>query len=698
MTLKKKEQSHTEAFDFWGCGLKETSSGQLVGYSPFADKEGKLYVNPDTGQWDCKVTGESGNVYTFLTKLYEQLWNETDDALYEELSELRNGLPVEQIEHHAWAFDGNQWVIPIHNYDGSLVNLRTWNPKVKKPTVMGTASMDNHIYRSELLKDADTVFICEGEFDTIALEYLLEQNNIEGAIVGLPGVHTFKDEWAVAFDGKKIYLCFDNDSAADKALEKHPDKLAPYVEALYYIKWTSNFADGYDISNLLADNIDNPEQAWKELEVLFEPVDVELVAEEAPAQEGELIIVGKHIRLKLDLTDKPITSFNTVLKHYRKHIYLSKKMEEGLAIIFATLFAVQIPGDPLWLFVIAPAGSGKTLILTSLSSSPYAFYQSRVRASSIVSGFPVPDGHDPSLIRRFMGRCVIFKDWTEIVSMPRGDQEDLYGIMRGAFDGRVDVHYGNGIDRVYDPCYFGVIAGVTPIIHRDQRATLGERFLKYDLIGDTHNQNGYSQDIQIETAIRNTIEMKDAEHELEETAKGFTSREIDLDKLPTVPTWAINKTIALSKLVGSLRATVERGTRGEISYRPRTEISTRLAVQFTRLAIGLCIVYGKKQVDKEVFRLIQNVAMDTSHGWQLDLFRLLMNNTKGKSGRLEPMTVEEMAEKGQISVSSIRRKLDDMLELKIVSYKRIVEGQRGRPTNYWSTNPQLKELWKKTIV
>lgn len=66
------------------------------------------------------------------------------------------------------------------------------------------------IYNADALKRGETVFVCEGESDTLTVLAC----GFEA--VGIPGAMTFRLDWARRFDGVNVLLCFDGDAAGDK--------------------------------------------------------------------------------------------------------------------------------------------------------------------------------------------------------------------------------------------------------------------------------------------------------------------------------------------------------------------------------------------------------------------------------------------------------------------------------------------------
>ena len=85
------------------CGneFTEGTGDQWVSGCPFCGKENHFYANPQTGQWDCKVCGESGNAITFLTKMAEQYAGEMRDSDWQRLARAR-GLPQKWLRR--WPF------------------------------------------------------------------------------------------------------------------------------------------------------------------------------------------------------------------------------------------------------------------------------------------------------------------------------------------------------------------------------------------------------------------------------------------------------------------------------------------------------------------------------------------------------------------------------------------------------------------
>jgi hypothetical protein len=362
--------------------------------------------------------------------------------------------------------------------------------------------------------------------------------------------------------------------------------------------------------------------------------------------------------------------------------------EAALQVMLAAVLAVNLHDDcPLWIFLVGPPGAGKSVLVRTLGESPLCVSKSKLRPTTMVSGFKGPDGTDPSLLPQLQGRCLIVKDFTTIKSMPAVAQEELYGILRDAYDGSVEVPFGNFVTRKYDHCYFGMLACVTDVIHGDSRATLGERFLKIELV-----RRGYNSEEQIKMALRNTLRLVSAQDKLIALVSAFSQRPVDRKHLPTVPPWVRKRILPLAQLVAYLRASVDRGFRGELSYRPRPEIATRLVKQLTKLAQCLALVRDKTVVDTPTYAIVEQVAFDTGIGWSLDLVHTLSKTHP------TPQTVTQLMSAAQIPRTSLHRKLDDLLDLGAVIAIEQRLPNRGRPLLTYKLSDHIMQLWKRSEI
>lgn len=139
------------------------------------------------------------------------------------------GLTDAVLERNKITWDGEKIVIPIFNADGLWIfNKYRRDPATGVgPKYTYDKGATSSLYGAEKLQLFDRVIVCEGEFDAL----ILEAQGLTG-VCSTGGAGTFKQDWFELMTGKELFMCFDNDDAGRKGMEKlarmHPDiKMIP---------------------------------------------------------------------------------------------------------------------------------------------------------------------------------------------------------------------------------------------------------------------------------------------------------------------------------------------------------------------------------------------------------------------------------------------------------------------------------------
>lgn len=127
------------------------------------------------------------------------------------------GLPDDILERNKVTWDGEKIVIPVFNADGMwLFNKYRRDPAVDAgPKYTYDKGATSALYGAEKIPLFDRVIICEGEFDAL----ILEAYGLTG-VCSTGGAGTFKAEWFDLMAGKELFMCFDNDDAGRKGMER----------------------------------------------------------------------------------------------------------------------------------------------------------------------------------------------------------------------------------------------------------------------------------------------------------------------------------------------------------------------------------------------------------------------------------------------------------------------------------------------
>lgn len=658
--------------------LEEGKSGnESYGDCIFCGKRRKMYANMQSGLWSCKSAscGKTGSIPEVISYYHEHILRLTSQSYISELSSIK-GIAVSILNEAQIAYDSrrSRWIIPIRSLSGNTLSLKLFQPS-KNSKLEGLPCMDCSLYGLETLSQDSNlseypVYICEGEWDALALRQLL--NRQPENIIATPGAAVWRSEWSQYFRNRCVVLCFDNDADGSSATLKVAHSLHSFARSVSAIEWPKSIPDKFDIRDFLihggtdkvfrnlivsaSDSIGSPEGNRK-MPRSYPP----LTSPNFPELEK--------------VTDNPIStqsgrrspSFQDTLEVYKSHLCMTGDMVDALSVIYATILMSQVGGDPLWLHIVSPPGGGKTELLTSCAQCPLTVFRSKITAPSLISGWRTKDGHDPSLIPLLFGKSFILKDFTEILQMQQGQKDEIYSLLRGAYDGYVQKQFGNDILREYRG-YFNMITGVTPAIFSEHRSVLGERFLYFQMkLPDP----GVVQDV-IDRAIENTGSESPIREHLSAAANAFLN--IPRSGPDPISPYYKRKLASLSQLVSMLRATVDKDyVRDYIPYRPSPEYATRLVKQLVKMGLGLSLLNPNGGFGPNEYRILCKIAMDSSIGWNVDALNALFED--------DGQTAKEIAQSANIPLPTLREHLEELQMLSVIHREVPVDSENQ--SRYW---------------
>ena len=674
MKLNKQDDdtpAHIRTLDFFGAAMEKTSSNQFVGSCVFCGKEDHFYCDEKEGLWDCKRCGRHGNPTTFLEQLMKAAEEETEKTEIVKLEASRK-LPWAEMKLHGLAYAGGRWLMPVKAETGRVRAIRTYDYK----QLIYAAGLQAQLWGVERLKAAKPgtrVYVCEGEWDGIAMSWLLRRAGLlkDQIVVAVPGAGTFKKPWMFLLKDMDVIYLYDNDEAGDRGAERAAEFSEGLVRKARFVHWPHSLKKGYDTRDFIVERAStDPEAALEELLGLCKSQP--RTATQLKKDKEEEII-------------DPI-SWSELVETLKGRVEFSSDMEDCLALMMAVVLSNDIPGDPLWMYVVAPPGAGKTLLIASLATSSRCLLRSSVTPHCLVSGWRGDADKDPSLIPKLAGLTFVAKDFTEILTMPQIAQDEVFSTLRGAYDGSVSKTFGNGATREYKDCRFSMLAGVTHAIHASKTASLGERFLKFQFRKFTRSH--------AEAAVQLAIASVGAEAEIESAlcraTSAYLQKKISSATLPKLPDVYIRRLTALVQLIALLRAQVERDPRtDQIKYRPEPEAGTRLAKQLSKLSRILAAVWELPEVDERCYSLVERVAFDTAYGFHADIVDAMMQ--AGGS-----CTRKDIAQKAHVSSSSVYRYVEDLILLKVIAKSGETQQEAGRPADLYQVTDKVAELWARS--
>lgn len=665
--MKITKKDILKIFAAHGVEFLGTRGDQMYGSCPFSGKEDKFYVNVKNGLWDSKSAGVFGNISKFLQMRSDDYRKELSGKLMAKLAENRQ-LPREAFKGWNMGWDGAAFTFPVYNYDNVVQDIRRY--KMRAKLMLSTSGCKVGLFGAHRLKDApkdEPVYICEGEWDAIALSWLLKKLEEPGIVVAVPGAGTFKAEWVPWLSGRIVHTLYDYDPPGRQGEEKVLAMLKGSVRELTFVHWPDEVPIGFDTRDWIIYGAvlnDTPEKCWERLQRRFHKEPKWAL----PVDPATVVTAGKgHITIKrkkpADDRWKTPPTLEDVHNVFGKWLFL--RTTEVIDVVLATVLSQRIDGSPSWMFIVGPPGSAKTAIVSALEDVLCTYATSTITAPSLISGANFTGAGDPSLIPQLDGKVLVVKDFTSILSLPDREQKEIFGILRDAYDGHCGKTFGNGINRKYDS-RFTVLAATTPRIYdlSDQHAALGERFLKF-LVGD--NLHHISENEVIRRAIENADRETAMRTELKSVVKNFLERTCDGRVHPRMPEELLVKTISLAKFGARMRGSVSRDFyRSDIMMsRPMAEVGTRLGQQLAKLARGLAMVYGKPEVTEVEYSLIKKVMLDTISQRNEDVLRSMIQAMGGTS-KMTPMSMREIALKTHYPFATIQRLMQDLQSLQII--------------------------------
>lgn len=655
-------------YEQYGIIFKQGPGDERIGDCPFCGKIGHFYVNSQSLYFDCKKCEAEGNKLDFL-RLFLDLSKQSFTGKIASDLMLNRGIKISTFKDANIGYNWltNHYIIPVFNSQKQPISAKLYNLQQKK--YVSTSGCELSLFGLEylsLVEDIKTIYLCEGEWDTLAMREALKRLEIKNEIaIGVPGAGTFREVWSQIFSDKKVYLLYDNDKAGFEGLAKAKKFIGGRCDCRS-INWPNNTPDGYDIRDLYKDNKEDPHSFLHKVKSYCR-----LVIEGQTENESEEKPSDKKIER---------VPYEFVYEVYSKWLQLPDM--RALDVLFGSVIANRIQGDPVWMFLVAPSGGTKSELLLSLFNANKILTTTTLTPPSLISGVNLQTG-DPSLIPRLNGKVLIIKDFTTILAMNQNARDEIFGIFRDAYDGKIEKQFANGIIRSYNS-KFGFLAGVTPAIEQvaDGYQSFGERFLRWyvELPEDTTSI--------ITKALMNVNHENEMKNELNAIGKMVLEFPFENLQLPEVPKDILEKIAQLAQFVSLMRGTVVRDRFSkEVTHKPITELGTRLAKQFLKLLFGVGMFRGKAVVGEDEYEIIKKTAISTCPVRMIDLFHVIRKKCN------EFFMVEELANHTNFPNITISRILENMVMLDLVRKRK--EGLFK--TDYY-ISPVFNNLIKKSEV
>ena len=630
---------------------KAIGETQVTGNCPFCGAD-KFYINPESKKWDCKKCLRNGGFKTFLSESVKVAHKNLIGGKHETFAKSR-GFSIEDLTRHEFGFipANGAYILPIYDVNHEEI----WDIRIyKDKKFMSLSGCHVGLFGwDKFNKLAETVWLCEGEWDKIALEIMLKEANISDPVFAVPGCGTFKNEWVQFFDDKIVNVLYDHDLPGKRGAHKVEQMLKQNTKSLSFVHWHVSKPDGFDVRDYLNSTIKIRSVRLKKLK--------ELLQSSPPVLEGsDAVSVGSNAPKGIDKYEGPYIDRTLIHQAYAKWLYLP--YTDVLDVMYGTMLANRLEGDPLWLFLVAPPGGTKTELINSISDAPNVVTTSSLTPKSLVSGANTAGGGDPSLIPKLDHKMLLVKDFTTILNMNPLIRDEIFAILRDAYDGKTEKDFGNGIHRSYKS-KFGIISGVTPAIelYTEGNTSLGERFLRFDIPipADARGRVEYLRRAEQNAGNENKMRQELAE-------LGTSVLRHNFNVIPTIDDKIKNKAIALAQFLAKMRGTVVRDKfTKEITHNAFSELGTRIVKQFTKLMYGIGMYRNVAVVDEEIYSIVKRMALSTVPHRLEHIVRYMYQHDAEAEYR-----TDDIAQQLKLPVMTCARLLENLDMLGIVEMRR----------------------------
>jgi hypothetical protein len=632
-------------YQWHGVDLAKLDTDEPRGECPFCGKAGKFYTKSATGQWFCQICGEGGNSFDFLRKIHTLSMAQTRDKDYTWISEHR-GLEVKCLR--AWGIcrsvTTGDWVVPAYGAGGGITNLYRFMKLGEKYRLAATPGLQHGFFAplgwDKSISSTDILWVCEGVWDAAAWK---QEVGDAGVVIATPGCNVWNDSWNRLITGKVVTFLFDNDypkknentgqitQAGFDGLKSAVGKCAAVVsedaaKEIRYLHWgdrgySTDFDDGADVRDVL-----KQEDGAVWIEAQIKPVPAEWI-------EGKQVKRGANQGLHIH--PLPCDKWRKLRTAWKSGALLTPELEGALAVMLASIASVKGQGEQIWIKLISPAASGKSMLCSALGvARRYTVEDDGM--NGFFSGYndakKGEEVKDYSLAGRLYDKTLITKEGATLIDSPMRDV--VISQSRTLYDGSASKTYNNGLRWEHHGLRFTWILAGTQGLRVLDSTELGQRFIDYTIIKDI--------DPELNSAImKRALRTQAAASRVQSNCKQSSTMDSDrllayqltggyIDHLrkgldtgnitvPDVSDEIIERIERLADFVEYMRARPS-SSQEEIVGRA---LATRVGGQLLKLAQYLAVVYQKKEVDSACMKIVEKVALDTSEGRTLEIVKAL---------------------------------------------------------------------------
>lgn len=350
---------------------------------------------------------------------------------------------------------------------------------------------------------------------------------------------------------------------------------------------------------------------------------------------------------------------------------------QALGIALSVTAAQFIEGvEPIWMFVIGPAGSGKTRVfINNINSlSEHCHIVGDLGESTLLSGFI--STRTPSLLHQIGSGIMLFKDFSTFLSKRVEARAAIAGQLREVYDGSYTRDTGTGQKLTWTG-KITVIAATTPAVERHWsiHRELGERFMQVRIA----RRDG----IQVARYARR---QQGREQQIDDRMRRLCKEFFLSPVIPSPPDLTVeqsNRIECMAEFVSRSRGTVIRDTHGarDIIDLPQVEEASRLGKTLAAIARFHAALFRRSVVRASDIIAARRVALNTIPNVRAVLIDALPKNHT-------VVASDELIMATGVNKSTLRWNTDELEALGVVDIDR-----NENTFNTYRLSPEMTDLW-----
>lgn len=326
----------------------------------------------------------------------------------------------------------------------------------------------------------------------------------------------------------------------------------------------------------------------------------------------------------------------------------------------ATRLLASEHGEPIWIFIIAPSGDGKTEFLRAFRDEPFTQEIEKITPNTLVSGMD----DAPDLAPELNKKLVLIWDMAQILTMNPDDKRQIWGQLRDLYDGKAGKDTGSGTRKHYGDIYCCLLAGSTSVI--DQQILIHQDLGTRELLWREEEARDDSKHRELmEKVWDNAGKEQQMRRELNKVVKDFIHTRKLKEKEVVINEEAKMKMMKLSEYTRIMRCTcsVDQHT-GQLTNRVEPEMPTRILKQYKRIYQGLkCL--DANYSDERAFVILERLAVSTVNPIRSKIYEIL--KAKETLSSYKTFTTNEVAEKLKIGWKTAFTELNILWALELIN-------------------------------